>query len=85
MKTLLCSLLLLCSPASALAQSFYPNLAALRYCDLRSAGVVHEQAMRIALLENWDSERPSISVTAHGVNTSTDVLDFVMTTRKCNL
>ena len=80
MKILFCWLLL-CSPA--LAQSFYPNLAALRYCELRSAAVGHEQAMRIALMEHWDSDRLPVDVTAHGVNTTTDILDFVLITRKC--
>lgn len=83
MKIILCSLLLLCGPAPALAQSFYPNLAGLRYCNLRSMGIDHQQAMNIAMLENWSSDRQPFDVTAHGINTTTDVLDFYMISKKC--
>lgn len=80
MKMIL-TLLLLCSPAAA--QSFYPNLAGQRYCQLRGYGVGHDDAFRIAITENYAPDRPKVPVTAHGVSTYTDVLDFYGWLQRC--
>lgn len=39
--------------------------------------------MKIALFENWSSDRTPIDVTAYGVDTTTDILDFFLVTKKC--
>lgn len=80
MKPLLIVLLL---AGSAAAQSFYPNLAGKRYCELRGHGVGHEEALRAAMKENWSSLRPEIKITAYGVETTTDNLDLMTWVLKC--
>ena len=70
--------LTLAAPASpALAQSFFPNLAGMRYCELRQMGVSQMEAMTVSMRENWSSSRPRIEVKAfNGGTYTTDVLSL---------
>ena len=76
-------LLLLISP-SVKAQSYYPNLAGQRYCELRLFGLDKDQARRIAMYENWDPHRYSPMVTTSNGSYSLDDLDFARWIVQCD-
>lgn len=77
------SLLLVLFAGSATAQSFYPNLAGMRYCELRSLGVNSQESIRIAIAEFWSSSRVSPQVNVNGRLTSLDQIDFYRWTNRC--
>lgn len=81
-RFLLPLLLLLATPAAA--QSYYPNSAGNRYCDLRRLGVDKEQAIRIAVREHWAPERQSLTVTVGGKVYLLDDLDFARWVVRCD-
>lgn len=80
MKTLLI-MLLLAAPAGA--QSFEPSGAAVRYCSLRQAGMASRPAMRAAMLEHWDQNRPERKVWSRGEEFTEDQLRFVDLIQHC--
>ena len=71
-STLAALALLLTLPAQA--GSFYPNLYGVRYCELRRAGIERQEAIKVAMAENWSSSRQSVKVTIQGQQVSTDSL-----------
>jgi hypothetical protein len=75
-RTTLAALALLAA-SPALAQSFYPNLYGLRYCQLRDLGVSANEARKSAMAENWSRTRRPIMTTYEGKPVSTDVLESV--------
>jgi len=75
MKHLLLALLL-ALPLQAAAQSYYPNLAGARYCQLRQMGIDKDQAIELAMRENWEPERQSLTVVRDGKTWRLDDLDF---------
>ena len=75
MKSILPLLLLLLATPVA-AQSFYPNIAGKRYCELRQLGVDKEQAMRVAIRESYAPRRQSPLITTSQGTYSLDNLDF---------
>jgi hypothetical protein len=77
-------LLILLLAAPAAAASYYPNSAGFRYCQLRQMGVDKEQAMRLAIRENWAQERYSQTVTIDGKTYSMDNLDFARWITGCD-
>jgi hypothetical protein len=80
MKALLL-LALLAAPVQA--QSFYPNSAGSRYCELRKLGVSHDEALSVAISESFSADRKPVYVTTNGKQYSTDVLDFARWVAKC--
>jgi len=81
MKPLLIVLLL---AAPAAAQSFEPSGAAVRYCSLRQAGMPSRPAMRAAMLEYWDRDRPERKVRRYGEEFTEDQLRFVDLIEHCS-
>ena len=82
MRTLISLLCLLGGPATA--QSFYPNLAGARYCSLRSVGVGHEEALTVAMQENWSNSRPpAAAVTVNGQRVTLDAVDLANWVVRC--
>jgi hypothetical protein len=82
MRTLISLLCLLAGPAAA--QSFYPNLAGARYCSLRSVGVAHEEALTVAMQENWSNTRaPAPMVTVNGQRVTLDAVDLANWVVRC--
>tara|TARA_Y100000768_G_C23913857_1_gene651362 strand:- start:373 stop:642 length:270 start_codon:yes stop_codon:yes gene_type:complete len=84
MKTLVAILALLPITASvAQADIRYPNTAGSKYCELRSAGVTKDDALRVAVQEGWDSDYTSPTVTRDdGSTVDLDVLemtDYIVT------
>lgn len=75
MTKLLTAAALLLAAAPATAQSFYPNLYANRYCELRRLGVEPAEARRVAMDESWSNSRQSVMVTSNGKQVSTDVME----------
>ena len=67
-------LLLLANPAAA--QSYYPNLAGQRFCELRQLGIDREQARTVAMRENWAPHRQSLMITTPKGTYSLDDLDY---------
>lgn len=82
MKKLFLLLPLLCASPVA-AASFFPNLAGQRYCDLRSAGATHEQALSTAIRENFSMDREQVMVEAYGKQYSTDVVELARLVMRC--
>jgi len=75
MKPLMITMVLaLTSPV--MAQSFQPEAAALRYCQLRRAGIESDDAMRAALTEYYDRNRQSPMVKYKGGEYTSDQLAF---------
>lgn len=74
-------LVLLAGPASA--QSFYPNIAGSRYCELRSLGASQQEAIRAAIAENWSNTRIPQEVVISGSRTSLDIIDFRRWVARC--
>jgi hypothetical protein len=67
----------------ALAQSFYPNTAGHRYCQLRVMGVSSDEALSVAISESYSADRKPVMVMVNGKQYSTDVLDFSRWAAKC--
>jgi hypothetical protein len=75
-------LCLLCTPVYG--QSYWPNLAGQRYCDLRAVGVTHEQALPAAIRENWsDTRPPAPTVTVEGQDMTLDTIDLARWVARC--
>lgn len=74
-------LVLVATPA--VSQSFYPNIAGQRYCDLRKVGVSKDQAIKAALSDNLAPFRTSPKVTVHGIELTLDQLDFIEYMKRC--
>lgn len=49
-------------PLAASATTIFPNLAAHRYCELRSVGVEQQPALSAAIRENLSSEEPVMTM-----------------------
>ena len=78
MKLLTITLLtMVAATGPVLAQSFEPTAAAVRYCQLRQAGMASRPAMRAAMLEYWDKGRQSAIVRSGGQEFTADQLRFV--------
>lgn len=77
-------LLLLAMPLQAAAQSYYPNLAGQRYCELRQLGVDKEQARFVAMRENWAPRRQSIEITTPRGSYNLDDLDYARWIVQCD-
>jgi hypothetical protein len=77
----LISVMLWAMPAAA--QSFYPNLAGQRYCQLRQSGVDHLEAIRVAIRENWAPQREPVMVMRNGESVYVDVIDMSRWVRDC--
>ena len=75
-------LLLLATPAAG--QSFYPNLAGQRYCELRRLGVDKDQARRVSIREYWAPHRQSPLITTARSTHSLDTLDFARWVVQCD-
>lgn len=67
-------ILMLATPAAA--QSFYPNLTGIRYCELRRLGVEKHQAARAAIAANLAPNRQSPLVKVNGELFTLDEVDF---------
>ena len=76
-------LLLLAMPLQAAAQSYYPNLAGARYCQLRQMGIDKRQAVELAMRENWAPRRQSPTVVRDGKTYRLDDLDFATWMVRC--
>lgn len=84
--TTLCAVLAVassCVPAPAGAQSFYPNLAGARFCQLRAMGVSQQEAIRVAMSENWSQYRQPVWVTVNGERITTDAIDMARWAARC--
>lgn len=82
MKQLLTALLVLAA-SPALGQSFYPNIAGQRYCDLRKVGVSSDEAIKAAIKDNIAPYRTSPKVMVSGIELSLDQLDFIEYVKRC--
>jgi hypothetical protein len=74
-------ILLMASPAAG--QSFYPNIAGQRYCDLRKVGVSSDEAIKAAIKDNIAPYRTSPKVMVSGIELSLDQLDFIEYVKRC--
>lgn len=81
MTRLLLPLLLLTTPASA--QTFWPNLAGARYCQLRAMGIDAKQAVDIAMRENWRPNAQPTMVEYQGQMVALEVLDMAGWAARC--
>jgi hypothetical protein len=77
------ALLILFFSMPAHAQSFYPNLAGARYCQLRRLGIERGEALRTAMTENWDPNRKSLTVTRDGQELTLDQIDLAQWVVRC--
>lgn len=77
MRALLALTLLLATAGPAAAVTFFPNLAARRYCQLRSVGVDRDQAITAALREFANTRDQPIMVEFQGKPTDTNIILFV--------
>ena len=70
--------------APALAQSFYPNLAGQRYCQLRQLGMERGLALRTSIEENLAKDRVSPRVFVNGRSMTMDQLEMVHLVLRCD-
>ena len=78
MKTLVAILALLPITATvAQADIRYPNTAGSDFCELRAAGVSKDQALEIAIRDNWDSDYTARTFTREdGTTIDEDVMEM---------
>lgn len=78
MKLLVTLLALLPLTASAAqADIRYPNTAGSDFCELRAAGVSKEQALEVAIRDNWDSSYTARTFTREdGTTIDEDVMEM---------
>ena len=78
MKTIVALLALLPLTASvAQADIRYPNTAGSKFCELRAAGVSKEQALDVAIRDNWDSDYTARTFTREdGTTIDEDVMEM---------
>lgn len=69
---------------SATAQSFWPNLAGARYCELRKLGISREEAVTVAMRENWRPDEQPIMVEYNGKPVALPVLDMARWIKRCD-
>jgi hypothetical protein len=65
---------LIALPLSVQAGQLLPNLYAKVYCESRAMGMSEEASVTQAVSESYISRGNGISVTVHGVKTTTDVV-----------
>ena len=78
MKSLVVLLALLpLSFGAAQADIRYPNTAGSKFCELRAAGVSKEQALEVAIQDNWDSSYTARTFTREdGTTIDEDVMEM---------
>ena len=78
MKTIVALLALFPLTASvAQADIRYPNTAGSDFCELRAAGVGKEQALEVAIRDNWDSNYTARTFTREdGTTIDEDVMEM---------
>lgn len=75
-------LALITGPVSA--QTFWPNSAGARYCELRKLGISRERAADIAMRENWRPNAKPTMVEYRGEMVALEVLDMAEWATRCD-
>ena len=63
--------------SAAKADIRYPNTAGAKFCELREAGVSKDQALDVAIRDNWDSDYTARTFTREdGTTIDEDVMEM---------